>query len=441
MTLPLWWLPLAAAAIVVWAALLWPFLAREHAARGHALAAVSVLAVAVVTPFTLVAGPHFDPRQVVDPATVVYPAWVTWNGQVVRLLLIGCLFVVATTKIRRRHVGGGLVVALAAFTGVGLLSAAVNGNGMRPALLAALTVAPAIVFWASNAGWADTVPVLRWALRITVLPSLALAAGGPDWAYWPADFGRTLFGVPQLVGVTEHPNALGPAAAMLLVLEVAKPRRRRWQCWAVGAGLVLLLTQSRTAWMAIAVAALFAAAASREGWRRWLVGTGVGVLLLWLRAAPPDVDFTGRPAVWVYAWRVFRAHPLLGDGPGFLESASRKGLLPPSLGWMPRHAHDQVLHVAATTGAIGLITLVVLLVGLAVGAGRAAKTTGGASAALFGVLVTRCVTEVPLSTGVTGFLLNLVLFAVVFAGLRDRRPTDAPTVEIDDREECRAAII
>ena len=281
------------------------------------------------------------------------------------------------------------------------------------------------MFWASGAGWAETLPVLRWALRAVVWPSAVLAVANPGWAYWPAGFGRGLAGIPQLVGATEHPNALGPAAGLLLILELAKPRPRRWLLYAGVAGVVLVLAQSRTAWFAVAVGVLFAAAASRQGWLRWAAVSGAAVLLLSLRAAPPDVDFTGRPAVWSYAWQVFKAHPLVGDGPGFIEVAARRGLLPADLGWQPRHAHDQVLQTAAATGVLGLAALLLLMVLLAVAVGRAGRVTGGTSVALLGTLIARGVTEVPLTTGVTGFLLNLVLFAAVFAGLRTRAAADA----------------
>lgn len=306
---------------------------------------------------------------------------------------------------------------------------------MHLALVAALAVAPVTVFWAAGTSWASMLPVLRWALRLIVWPSLVLAVAGPSWAWWSAGFGRSLAGIPQLVGATEHPNALGPAAGMLLILEVAKPRGRRWLLWAGVAGVVLLFAQSRTAWFAVAVAALLAAAVGRAGWRRWAAWSGAGVLLLWLRASPPDVDLTGRPAVWAYAWQVFRDHPLIGAGPDFLGSASRSGLLPPELGWMPRHAHDQFLHTAAATGLLGLAALGLLLTLLAAAAGRAARVTGGASVALLGTALARSITEVPLSTGVTGFLLNLVLFAAVFAGLRDRQRLDdhAETVPVPDQ--------
>jgi hypothetical protein len=434
-----WWLPFLAAAAAVWTAALWPKVAREQAVRGRVLDLVSVLAVALVTPLTFVAGPHLDPRHLIDSAEVALPAWLAWTRQAVNLLLIGCFVVVLTTKTNRRRAGGWLVAAFAVFVGAGLLSAAASGTGLRSALLTALVAAPVAVFWASGRDWASTVPMLRLALRITVWVSLALAAAGPDWAYWPRGLGRTLLGVPQLVGATEHPNALGPTAATLVILEVARPRSRGWQLWASGPVIVLILAQSRTAWAALVVGALFAGAVARRGWQQWLAAI-VTIALLWrLWAFPSVLDFTGRPTVWAYAWRQFRAHPLLGGGPGFLESAYREGRLPPELAWLPRHAHDQVLQAAAATGVVGLATLLVLISALGLAALRAATATGGASAALFGALLARCVTEVPLSTGVTGQFLNLVLFATMLAGLRTRLAAPLSTSDGPERTASRPA--
>lgn len=431
MTVNSWWLPFALATATVWVAIGWPLAIRQHTIGNLALPAACLLTVAVVTPITFIAGPHFDPRIAVDPDTIAFPGWLAWTKQAINLLLLVCACVAVTTRTGRRRPGVWLLVAFTVFNAIGILSATIAGNGMRSALIAALAVAPVTVFWSSAGGWASTVPVLRWALRAVVWPSAVLAVANPGWAYWPPGFGRELVGLPQLVGATEHPNALGPTAGLLLILEIARPRHRRWLPYAVIAAGVLALAQSRTAWFAVAVALLFAAAAGRRGWLRWAAVTGAAALLLWLRASPPDVDFTGRPAVWAYAWKVFRAHPLIGDGPGFIEIGSRSGVLPPDIGWQPRHAHDQVLQTAAATGVLGLVALLLLAVLLAVAAGRTTRVTGGASVALLGALVSRSITEVPLTTGVTGFLLNLVLFAAIFAGLRDRQDAGWPPVAAD----------
>ena len=70
-----WWVPFVLTTGAVWAAIAWPVASREHAGRGHALAAVSLLAVAIVTPLSFIAGPHPDPRLVIDPDTIAFPVW------------------------------------------------------------------------------------------------------------------------------------------------------------------------------------------------------------------------------------------------------------------------------------------------------------------------------------------------------------------------------
>lgn len=91
--------------------------------------------------------------------------------------------------------------------------------------------------------------------------------------------------------------------------------------------------------------------------------------------------------VWKSAWNAFRAHPVVGIGPGTFEYWwSRDGLNAEFL----RDAHNLYLEALAETGVVGLSLLLAALGGLLIGAGAAYRSlysTGDESAGIVAGLI------------------------------------------------------
>jgi O-antigen ligase len=417
-----WWLPLLGITGAVWTAIGLPWLAREQTDRGLLLQALTMAVFAIAPPVIIATGPHPDLfHPTVDDALFgPVPVWTERFGLLALFVLVAVAVLVRT---RRARAGTALLVAIGGFAAMQALTFA---GTPRAALIALLPLLPAVVLYVSAADWPTTLAGLRWALRVTVWPSLALAVNGPAWSrFGGAD--DTTSGVGQLAGLAGHPNALGPAAAALLLLELVRPRRRWW--WPAGvaiAGMTLGLTQSRTATVGCALGLLWILAAQR-GLARWFAAAGSVGLLIVAGYSPPTLGtLNGRTQVWQYAWAEFQAHPVLGYGAGFLGPDYRASVLPARLGWAGQ-AHNQVLQTMAASGIVGTTALFAYLAILAAGAVRAARFTGGASVGLLGLLAAQCVTESPLRPGLnTGLLVHIALLAAVFVGLRARAADSDP---------------
>jgi O-antigen ligase/tetratricopeptide (TPR) repeat protein len=206
-----------------------------------------------------------------------------------------------------------------------------------------------------------------------------------------------------------HPNYLGAYLATALPLLIAGAvqagRAGRWLYLAflalvgfVAAG-VTALTLSRAAWLAGGVSVLVLLIGAGWSLRRGgavvlaavvLLLGGVGVLGLrgpWLSAEMQHAlservrrlgDGEGRWHIWQAAWGLFRDRPVLGCGPdtfalGF--GAHR----PPDYHEVepdttPARAHNEALHILATQGVLGGLSLLVLVFGLTRAAWAAWRT-------------------------------------------------------------------
>lgn len=189
--------------------------------------------------------------------------------------------------------------------------------------------------------------------------------------------GRLPYGrIGSLVG---SPVGLGCALAMLAPLQLslaldgdgATRRSLGWAFLGLSA-LALVLTWSRGAWLATAIASgcyllwtgrlrlprapVLAAAALVAG----------ALALTAVRVRPTAASDMGRVAVWVSSLKIFAAHPVIGAGPdtvglmlgrhkteGFVRAYGELG--------GQAHAHNDFLQVLATTGLLGLAAYLWLL--------------------------------------------------------------------------------
>lgn len=302
-----------------------------------------------------------------------------------------------------------------------------------------LAVASAI--YLARAERLDTIVKLaRTALLCFLVLSLLAAVAKPSLAVQPSYKGWIPGLSIRLWGLGSNPNSIGPLALLFLLLHYMQPYTRRWMQFAgVGAALlVLVLAQSKTAWVA------GAAAASILFWHRYgrraggsfsmgfllllivmMIGTTLAAFAIdpariWQRIAMTQAGtdmqtLTGRAQIWAAALDAWRANPLFGYGPTAWGIEHRYQIGMP----FAFSAHNQFLQTLSVSGLLGLVTLIAYLVLLGISSWKAMASTRGVSFAIFVLVGIRTLTEAPLSIGTLlngDVLTHLLLFATALRG-------------------------
>jgi O-antigen ligase len=191
-------------------------------------------------------------------------------------------------------------------------------------------------------------------------------------------------GVRRVLAVYHSPNQLAllldRLAPLAIALAVPLPGEafRQWAARGVPALLAaaamagaLVLTFSRGAWLAVAVAAV--AIGAVRGWRFVLptvavVALAVGIIVSLVAPGRLLSEQTSlqRPLLWGAAWRMALDHPIVGVGPdNFLTAYRDRGYLPEE-GWREpniSHPHNLILDAWLRTGLLGLMALGWAIVG------------------------------------------------------------------------------
>lgn len=237
----------------------------------------------------------------------------------------------------------------------------------------------------------------------------------------------------RLHGLAAHANHLAPVAVAFLAVDYAL-RDSHW-FWRVthwlAALAVLVLTQSKTIWLASVLGVLAARYVQLPRIRRYAVlfavTSGIVLASSWFFVFGPRWDvivndpvyanavtFTGRLQVWEYTVELWRLNPWFGYG----HSLWKDGLVFEFLrreGWAPSHAHSQFFQTLGQAGLVGLMGLLVYYFSLITSAIRCANRSRGVAIFLVAVLVFRSVTEtaVDSSTFPESFILHWVTFALL----------------------------
>lgn len=238
----------------------------------------------------------------------------------------------------------------------------------------------AVVFWVTLNSIRH--PTTKAALYFTLaaLGVVGVALGcyqrfvQPEWVMvgerWPQYHGRAS-------GSFSMPNSLAAWLILLLPSAAALAMRRRtgeksrvWWAWV---SLVLLcglvLTLSRGAWVALAVALVaWPLSLRRWGWARRLgiaaaVVVSVGLASAWLYRSQPQVrERVGyavrdsgertRPIMWRAAWELFQEAPVLGTGAGSYDILFERRR-PEGFPDRPLFAHNEYLNTLADYGLVG----------------------------------------------------------------------------------------
>lgn len=286
----------------------------------------------------------------------------------------------------------------------------------------------------------------KFVILIVTLGSLLGIAVRPDFVLHRPDPG-VIPGINwRLFGLTPHANTLGPVALLGLLLELYSPSRTWWlRSLNLGAALaVVLLAQSRTAWVAAALIAsvVFVPLSitpapgavrdpktfDRAAWT--LVGCIVVLVVLagslvalggteYLQRKTDLGTLNGRFQIWDITLQAWRENVLFGYGPEVWGAERRLRFNMFHVG----QAHDQFVQTLGEAGLAGLLLLIVYLLTLLRAAWSRFVLSRGLGVALVLLLLARCVTESPMrSEGLLSWatFLHVLLLVVVCDQMRQR---------------------
>ena len=321
------------------------------------------------------------------------------------------------------------------------------------------TIYPVVVFTAvyfsRNRDQGYLIDGAKLGLLLFLLGSCAIAVLMPSIAV-QADYDGVLKALNiRLWGLGSNPNSIGPLALLYMLLLAHRPYRHRLLQW-LGMGLsllVLLLAQSKTAWLATALVfgilwwGRLKARPTRPNangypMRRFagpllisdigfaaMIGTIVAEeyssYLMSLANQEQVTTLTGRTAIWDVAIKTWEGNPIFGYGSSMWDPAFRE-----AIGMnFAFHAHNQFLQALSVAGIVGMIGLLVYLFLLARYSYQANRATRGLSMALFSMIFLRFFTEAPLDmTSIFSgeFVTHLLLFALILTKGRQSVAAAAP---------------
>ncbi len=264
----------------------------------------------------------------------------------------------------------------------------------------------------------------------------------PHWAF---EIGYEQTYIPgfnvRLHGVTPHANHTALFSWMYILLEIVFPYKLTFLriTHLVAALFVLILTQSKTAWLLLLWAGV------------WLVfwrfmsrvphpiapiiflltsGTFLAVSLVTysiiettsvverLHFLLPEDTFTltGRTLIWLAVMEVVRENPWFGYGPNLWSpemTLSYSGWI----GWVPSHSHNQYLQSLGEGGWLGLVFFLAYCLWILALAIRSIRVADGIAFALFGGWLIRGFTEAWFrkATMDGNLLIHAMILALVIA--------------------------
>lgn len=266
---------------------------------------------------------------------------------------------------------------------------------------------------------------LLWMSRLTLRLMIALslaAMSAPDVGF-NLDESRTVFNVPRLQGITEHPNTLAALAVIGLLLELSARSRLTWKILFVA---TLVLAQSSTAYIMVIMGALLVTTTGSKIVRSLMVPAcliagllalvDIGIVQTAVSSLLPETSGTlnGRTRIWSAALFGFQQSPVFGYGPAFLSEDYRSMYLPnfPAAA----HAHSQWYQSLGSTGIVGIASLLILVTVLVSFASKSRRATSGVTVAILAAMVIRSFTETPLRpTGVSVSTYLLVMTLTIIA--------------------------
>lgn len=288
---------------------------------------------------------------------------------------------------------------------------------------------------------------LLWISRLTlrIMMALSLAAMSLPKVGFNYDEARTVFDIPRLQGITEHPNTLAALAVIGLLLEMSARSRLVWKLLFVAA---IVLAQSSTAYIMVALGALLVTTWASKLIRSLILpaafAAGIialldfGIVQSAVASVLPETSGTlnGRTKIWEAALFGFQQSPVFGYGPAFLSEDYRAMYLPnfPAAA----HAHNQWYQSLGGTGIVGGLSLLVLVTVLVVFALKSWRATSGITVAILAAMVIRSFAETPLrptGVGVSTYLIVLTLSIIATAPRTKDDPVEARADELPQAKQ------
>jgi len=307
-------------------------------------------------------------------ALLIFPTRLTPIGMVGVLGFLALRWVALGTPFPKTKINPWMLVFLAAFA-FGLVVSAKQDTAW---MVASYTLAGILAF-VGITDFADTTAHAVTAMGVMVLIGVVFAFGAPFAADWKGstgfDFGAlTTHYFPQLARPSNVNNVAGALeVAVPFALALIAINQKPWRI--IGALalapllLMLLLLQSRGAWLAVAMGMVVYATL----YRRWVLPfvplVLLGALLLnnVFGDPLPTRDIGGdsaevvtlgdRTQIWKEAARLWVGSPLLGIGVnGFAAyGAPTIGEVGSTYALVDSHAHNVVIQIALDTGLIGVV--------------------------------------------------------------------------------------
>ena len=305
-----------------------------------------------------------------------------------------------------------------------------------PVVLTAVYLLPPI-----HLGW--FVKQTRSVLLVYAYGSLLAALVAPGWAVESPYTEGVIPGFDvRLHGLTSHANFLAPLLLTYLILNWIFPIRSRWgNVHQVVVLLALVMAQSKTVWILLVLAYLIRLAFAQTtqnlpALQRYSLFTLFGAAfsggVLYLATGPAWVDgvqvflsqedlvtLTGRTLVWKITLGLWESNPWFGYGPSLWDVQMRLSYAP-VIGFVPAHAHNQVVQTLGESGVMGLAGLSAYMVTLLIYSVGRTKATSGVALALVMVLLLRGFSEPSFhgSIGDTNFFILFVTFAFLVLASR-----------------------
>jgi O-antigen ligase len=279
-----------------------------------------------------------------DPAARAAARWPLWPP------VLAFSVVTLASALASGHAGTalaaskGLLLVAALYVTADVLDGPADGHRFLSALLLVVTVAAVVGL-----------------LQTGACPGPDPDYGWPNWLYHRCYRARGFFSIYMTL-----------AGVLSLVLLACLPRLlpgAGFPRWTIAPWLVsllgLLATYTRGAWMGFGVAVLSLLPITRRG--RWLLLGGLVLLVLVALAGPRHLRerflTMGNPEdptvkERVYMWRsglaIWRAHPVLGVGPGELKRVYERYALPEAVKKRTGHVHNTPLQMLVERGVLGL---------------------------------------------------------------------------------------
>ncbi|MFU8790001.1 MAG: O-antigen ligase family protein [Methylobacter sp.] len=253
-------------------------------------------------------------------------------------------------------------------------------------------------------------------------------------------------------GLSSHANSFAPLIVVFLMCLWDKPFSSAWLTllgWTVGL-ISLVLTQSKTSWIAFAVCALcigyfhygdffrrqiynarhpqFAmtlvlmmmATMATTGFIFIFTELGDTIYLFFTTSEGEKLlSLSGRDQIWDVAIQEWRRNPLFGYGLNIWDEYYRAEIGIPSA----VHAHSQFHQSLSSAGIVGITGLIVYAVALFRFALQTAKPSKGLSIGLFIIILAGSLSEIPLAMNSLGpEVLTHLLLLMLIASHKASRP-------------------